>query len=242
LKPPKPETFDCRHVDTFIHALEKIFQFHKINDMQKVDYAVTYLRGSALRWYKYVEHQYVDHNAVKYWSQFTMLLRKHFEAANTETVVRNKLNSLKQLTTVSKYNDLYNGLIIEVLDIDEKSKIDMYCRGLKQDIRLQVSLREPKSLEDAQNAAMNIDNILHATNGIRNCRRHGDGSRFSSNNSSSCGSLVPMEIGNTEEETVAYVSTNSKLSPEEFEKLRREKKCFKCKKTGHVARRCNQTK
>ena len=67
-------------------------------------------------------------------------LKKHFESSNTEkTTVRKKLNSLRQLGTVSKYNDLFNSLIIEILEMDEKTKIEMYCRGLKSNIQLQGS-------------------------------------------------------------------------------------------------------
>jgi hypothetical protein len=237
LKPPKPDTFDGKHVDTFIYALEKLFEFHHVQDEKKVDYAVTYFRGSALRWFKYVEHQYAGQEGFKLWNNFTQVLRKHFEAANTETVVRNKLNAVRQMASVSIYNDLFNSLIIELLDIDEKTKIDMYCRGLKTAIQLHVSLKGPKTLEEAQTTAMNVDNIMNESYGYRsNGKRQGNGSTY--NKPSSASTSVPMELGNTEE-SVAYIGTNSRLSPEEMKKLRLEKRCFKCKKTGHIARKCN---
>src|SRR3954470_20614107 len=34
LKPPKPDTFDGRHVDTFLFSLDKIFGYYRIEQSQ----------------------------------------------------------------------------------------------------------------------------------------------------------------------------------------------------------------
>jgi len=164
LKPPKPEYFDGDNVDTFLFGLEKIFAFYNIPNENKVQLAVTYFRGPALRWYRYIESQSSNAAVINDWQLFTGMLKRHFQSANTEITVRNKLNSLRQLGAVSKYNDLFNSLIIELLDVDEKTKLDMYCRGLKSNIQLQVMLKAPKSLEDAQITALNVDHILNSNN------------------------------------------------------------------------------
>jgi hypothetical protein len=247
LKPPKPDTFDGRQVDTFLYSLDKVFGFYRIEDERKVQLAVTYFRGAALRWYKYIEHQYKGKSELINWNQFTTLMKKHFEASNTETAVRNKLNALRQMASVSKYNDMFNTLIIELLGIDERTKIDMYCRGLKQNIQLHVSLRTPQTLEEAQATALNVDNIFSA-NGMA-YHRNGPGSNNwnSSKNRDfrpSGMSSTPMELGNTEEDS-SEAMVNSiqrpsfkKLSDSERDQLRKENKCFKCRKVGHMARKC----
>ena len=45
LNPPKPEYFEGKNVDTFLFSLEKIFNFHNIENENKVRLAVTYFRG-----------------------------------------------------------------------------------------------------------------------------------------------------------------------------------------------------
>ena len=250
LKPPKPDTFDGRHVDTFLFSLDKIFGYYRIEDENKVKLAVTYFRGAALRWYKYVEHQYQGKSELKDWNRFTALMKKHFEAANTETAVRNKLNSLRQFASVSKYNDMFNTLIIELLGIDERTKIDMYCRGLKPSIQLHVSLRAPQTLEEAQATALNVDNIF-SENGMA-FRKNGFNSGW--NNArprefkTSGNSSIPMELGNTEQ-YIEETSVNNierpgfkKLTDDEKSQLRKENKCFKCRKVGHMANKCYSNK
>ena len=161
LRPPKPDVFKGDSVDLFIFTIEKSFDYYQVHEEQKVSIAVTYFRESALRWYRYIEGQ---SGGMQYsWNQFKTMMLHYFKASNTETVVRNKLNSLRQQTSVSKYNDLFNNLIIELPQMDERTKIDMYCRGLKPNVHLHVSLANPSKLGDAQTLAMNVDNIFGAT-------------------------------------------------------------------------------
>lgn len=246
LKPPKPDTFDGRHVDTFLYSLDKIFGFYRIEENRKVQLAVTYFRGAALRWFKYIEHQYKGKNELENWTMFTALMKKHFEASNTETAVRNKLNSLRQLASVSKYNDMFNTLIIELLGVDERTKIDMYCRGLKGNIQLHVSLKAPSTLEEAQATALNVDNIF-SQNGIgfqKNAFRQNNWNSTRAHDFRSSGDSTPMELGNTEEESgqsaVNSIQQNGfkKISDDEKRQLQKEKKCFKCGKLGHFANKC----
>ena len=240
-----------------LEPINKIFSFYNIAYEKKVQLAVTYFRGAALRWYRYIECQSSNAAIINDWDQFVKLLKKHFESSNTEVIVRNKLNSLRQLGTVSKYNDLFNSLIIEILEMDEKTKIDIYCRGLKSNIQLQVMLKASNSLEEAQITALNIDNIL-SSNNIGFTRNQNIKSNYSRNSSynSSANHSTPMDLGNIGDEedseianeedqlNVMKKSSNNnktfgkKLSTEEMRKLRLENKCFKCKKVGHLARNC----
>ena len=270
IKPPKPDTFDGRNVDTFLYSLDKLFSFYnyhsEASSESKVALAVTFFRGSALRWYKYAEHMDVN-NELTQWPKFTEALRAHFQASNTETIVRNKLAALRQLASVSRYNDLYNELIIEVLDIDQRSKVDMYVRGLKREVQLHVSLQSPATLEEAQRIAMNVDNIIHETgftraqprsntnfkhksNNNRHFNNRGSGRSYNNYNSSS----TPMELGQVEDGVMqdeyerdddaavtlaqANYQGRQRMSAEEQKQLMRDGRCFTCKQPGHLSRDC----
>jgi hypothetical protein len=246
LKPPKPETFTGQHVDTFIFALEKAFQFYHTLPSEQVPTAVMYFRESALRWFKSIEGKYNGTEHLTDWYKFKVLMKKQFEANNTESVVRSKLNSLQQFTTVSKYNDMFNTLIIQILDMDERSKVDMYCRGLKSNVKLHVMLKEPTTLDSAQSAALNIDTIINYSVNSKSNKSSFSSNRNNNNSSGnhqqSFSSSTPMEIGYTELESdeVAAVQNGKfvRLSDSEHQRCMRERLCFRCKSKDHVSRNC----
>ena len=78
LKPPKPDNFDGSNVDTFLFGLEKILAFHNIPNENKVQLAVTYFSGPALRWYRYIEHQTSNAAIINDWQLFSEMLKRHF--------------------------------------------------------------------------------------------------------------------------------------------------------------------
>jgi Retrotransposon gag protein/Zinc knuckle len=266
LKPPKPETFSGHQVDTFIFAIEKAFDYHQTLEQQRVSTAVMYFRDAALRWYKSIELKYKDTDQLQQWNQFKLLVTSHFKANNTESIIRNKLNALQQKYSVSSYNDQFNGLIVELVQMDEGSKIDAYCRGLKKQILIQVKISRPATLEAAQSTALEMDNIMNQADGIKsynnnslvNNRRHYNSNSSSNNqqhsnsNSNSSYNSVPMDIGNVESELdeLSYVNSNSnnnnnyynnRLNDHERQELFRDRKCFKCKRVGHIARNCRSS-
>jgi hypothetical protein len=266
IRPPKPDTFDGRHCDTFIYSLEKLFSYYgESNSQRQVALAVTFLRGSALRWYKCAEQQDTARQ-LQSWPTFIAHLRAFFEASNTETLVRAKLANLKQMSSVAKYNDLYKSLVIEIVDLDARSKLDLYIRGLKSQVQLHVTLKEPKDLETAQRVALHVDSILVETGFIKprdnmqnknNPRRHNgrNNNRFGRSYQSSGGS-APMELGQAENELqqeqyeneddsfVASAQTtykgSNRLSAQEQQRLMKEGRCFICQESGHLARHCPQ--
>ena len=136
-------------------------------------------------------------------------------------------------------------LIIEVLEMDEKTKLDMYCRGLKPNIRLQVMLRAPSSLDEAQITALNVDNILNSNSAFEIERTQRSNFHHLTNGNYS----TPMDLGNIgmnsngtsqEQSNVVKKFNNSfkRLSIDEIMKLRQQNKCFKFQKVGHIARNC----
>jgi len=245
IKPPKPDVFKGPSVDLFIFSMEKAFDYFRVEEQDKVSIAITYFREAALRWVQYLE---TTNQVSSDWNQFKAMMIQHFKASNTETIIRNKLNSLRQQASVNTYNDLFNKLIIELPEIDEKTKLDIYRRGLKPSVQLHVSLSNPNNLIDAQTTAMNVDNIFAATFHKRSTAQF-----LPRNNTqtphNTITTSVPMELGSLDQhqdETIDranHVSTyqgNRKLSPDLFKRLMEEKKCFKCQRTGHIARNCDR--
>ena len=147
LEPPKPDTFDGRQVETFVFSMENAFNYYQVEESNRITTAANYFRHAALTWYRYVCTIH-DVSQMR-WSEFKQLMLKQFRLSNDEKIIRNKLNSLKQLTSVSKYNEIFNSLIIQLPTVDELTKLDMYTRNLKTNIQIQVALKESSTLEEA---------------------------------------------------------------------------------------------
>lgn len=112
LKPPPPDMFEGKNVDRFVDRIEIQFNYYKIAESNKIEVAARYFEGASSDWYKYLCSNR-DVSQLN-WNQFKELLIKQFKATNVQQVVRNKLRSLKQYASVAKYNELFNGLIVQL--------------------------------------------------------------------------------------------------------------------------------
>lgn len=259
LRAPKPEKFDGlgKNVDPFFYSLEAHFKLAgpgAHTDTQKVTWAKTLLTGTALRWMVYVEQQVANKTMADpftSWDDFKKAVRAHFKAANTEVVARERLNTLQQMGSIIKYSDLFNATLADVMSMDEQSKISAYIRGLKSaDVKLEVRRTKPQTLEEAQAAAFDADNILHENRTTANYKGRSSNGQFMSGGRAHHTSAAPMDLGEAEQEQdedapqdedqCAAVDSKgrARLSPEEHERCRKNNLCFNCKRSGHRSRDC----
>ena len=193
LEPPKPDTFDGKNVDTFLFSIENAFQYYQVEGRNKIQTAVNYFRYASLNWFRYVS---IHHNINDLsWTEFKAMMIRQFKTANDERIIRNKLNSLRQFSGVAKYNDIFNSLIIQLPTMDEATKVDFYCRSLKTNVQLQVAIKEPATLEEAQQVALRVDEILNTVRDNRvqqsNTNSH---SRITETDTTTTSFLIPDTI------------------------------------------------
>ena len=72
-----------------------------------------------------------------------------FKLINAVKTAHNKLANLKQAKSVQEYVNKFKSLILEILKITEDEKINRFTRRLKENIRIEVELREPTNLNEA---------------------------------------------------------------------------------------------
>jgi hypothetical protein len=257
LKPAKPDTFDGskpgNRVDSWLFQLNEYFSACGVhNDLERVAYAGAMLRGAAGTWWRQRRtHAAAGMSDVSTWHQFSTELRDQFTIVNAVKVARDELAALKQTGAVQNYAIKFRDITLQIPDITDQEKLDRFVRGLKPRLQRELAIREPATLDDAIRMAERID-VLDFSWQQRSYRA------ASADNHRS--RPEPMELGNIETKALAAIhrtsdnthpralqpSLESKprapyrkpLTDEDRQRLRNAGACFKCRKTGHLARDC----
>lgn len=222
-KIPKPPEFDGRKptplnwtytMETYLTA-EGGVQY--LTTSAAIFTAAGYLRGAALNWWRNHEQAVATGRVTQFrdWQEFKSALINQFTPLAPDESARDKLDTLKQTASVYRYAQDYTACMLELPNMDEADRIHHFVNGLKPKVKIHVKLQNPKSLNEAIEAAMRTDSMLW--NGKSN------GSQTYNNNPGP----VPMELGSTEGRTSdKKVSVNKPI------------RCFKCQMLGHKARDC----
>ena len=208
-----------------------------------------HLKKAALQFWAQYE---VDHNTT--WDMFKEALVLRFRPIENSKIARTKLYALRQYgcKDVADYSEKFRALMENIPDMHVTDQVDHCRRGLVPHLQKELVQHEYDDLSKIMNAAVRVDHmerLVHPTHGGRPFR-HGLGGQFRGGynaprggvapSSSPASTSSPMELGN--------INNNNNrgrvpgLSQEEFRRLRTEGKCFRCKKTGHVANRCPDVK
>ena len=109
------------------------------------------------------------------------------------------------------YAHKFNMLVLDLPDLNERQKIFYFLHGLKSQVKTQVEMVPPTTLQEAIERADRVDATLYYN-------RPAGG--YNANNG---GGPVPMEMNAIGVKNV---------------KPREERMCFFCKQHGHIARDC----
>jgi hypothetical protein len=226
IKPDRPPPFHGKKsesLEAWVFQMQQFCNLAPIPEADRIQFAATFFKDQAALWWRSY-YQSIDwQNAAPDWQGFLGALRQQFVPVNTSISAYDRLRRLSQKASVNAYNHEFRAVMLELPDMDQATRMHYYLQGLKDNLRPFVAMQQPATLTAAETIAERVDAVTF--------RPAARGSGFRPNpNYRSPGGTAPMEL-----------DAISKLTPKERDRLRREGGCFRCRKTGHLARDCTMT-
>jgi hypothetical protein len=194
-----------------------------------VTVATTYLRDAALVWWRVLSSDsYRLAQVQNSFDSFCTEVRSHFVPSSAVKLARDELAALRQTKSVQEYANAFQSICLQIPGISVEEQVDRFVRGLKERTRLEVELREPKTLEEAIVVAVRYDSVMFKRPETQR-PVFGFVDHDSRSTSPAASEPVAMEIG-------SVLSKN--LNQNERTYLLKAGLCFHCKKQGHVSRVC----
>jgi hypothetical protein len=161
------------------------------------------------------------------WNQWKESMESMFQPASYQHCLRKQLRMLKQKTDVRSYVGEFMAIAGQIKSMDQADLIGYFIDGLKKSTKEEVDYRVPDTIQEAIKIATNFDEARWS---VRESFDRPTGRRHNSSVSTEGTPSLsrfpqPMELG--------------ALSGAEREKLRRERRCFRCGEIGHMANVCS---
>ncbi|KAG2209684.1 hypothetical protein INT45_013794, partial [Circinella minor] len=142
-------------IESWLFNLEEYFQKAKIKESMWVDIATSRMVEDATLWWRMVRQA---DQAPTSWKKFKKAIRERFLPLNVYKTNRSQLESLRQTSSVTKYNSTFQAAFVECTDVSEAEVLSRYISGLKSQTKKYVELEEPRVLRKAMKLAENYDN------------------------------------------------------------------------------------
>lgn len=264
ITPSKPDTFNGSRsitpADVWLGSVEQYFRACEyannapLTDEFKINFTAAQLRGSAATWWRR-EQPTITTTLNITWKTFKDPFIKHFLPVATKDSARAALHSMRQRSNINGYIDEFNRHLI-MLDTTDMSEADqLYCfkKGLRPDLAHDIFLLNPKTLPEAQAAA--IRSAIESPQRKYNWNAYQKPQYHAQHAQGAGGNSTPMELGRVqteteettdetehdaqeEEEQTLNAMKYTRLTPEQVEEYKRTGKCFRCAKFGHLSRNC----
>ncbi|KAL5782615.1 hypothetical protein ACOSP7_007644 [Xanthoceras sorbifolium] len=125
------------------HTRQQYFEFKEVVEHQRVQLASFHLEGIALQWHRWL----TKFKGPLTWEEFTKALLHRFGPTNYEDPSEAH-SRLEQIGTVQTYQEAFEKLSYHVDDLPKNYLIGCFIAGLRDAIRLDVKVKQPKTLAD----------------------------------------------------------------------------------------------
>lgn len=149
--------FDGENPDSWILRAERYFNFYRLSEADKLEAAVVALEGDALLRYQW-EH---THRPVTRWMEMKSLLLRQFRPTNAGTLQQQWL-ALTQTGSVLEYQRAFIERLAPLSNIPEDITLGQFLNGLNEEIRSEVQLLSPMSVEQAMTMAIKAEQKLQS--------------------------------------------------------------------------------
>ena len=226
--------------------------------------ASTRFAPDVARWYQTEYKPSIKPSPIT-WEYFAQCVMDKYEPVPIGFTARTALKSIRQTGTIQEYNAAFNEVITRIDDMSEADKVDKYIDGLKQALRVKVASTLTKTLLESMTVAVQLEAAWATTRDRitpagynRNNNRVQPAAAAARNVDAVHG--PPMHLGrmslhdhknddNRDDEEKPAPSHElaaiqpqrgplPKLTDAERARLSATGGCFRCRKTGHMARDC----
>lgn len=232
MKVPEPSRYegkrDPKALDNFLWSVERYFEaMHVEDDASKICTATMYLSDDAVLWWRRRQEDIKKGLcSIATWDEFKRDLKRQFYPENVEELAMKKLRGLRQTGTIRDYISQYSSLMLEIPDMEEKTRLIFFMDGLQRWAEQELRRRGVKTLAEAIAVAESLIEIP------RDSRRD-KGKRVEEDDHEEEASL---------QQRVKYVDstkdrTQSRGDSRDGGKQHKPLKCFLCD-GPHMARAC----
>ena len=144
--------FDGTNPDGWILRAERFFHFYRLGEEDQLEAAIVALEGDALLWYQWERQRH----AVPSWDALKKLILRRFRSTATGTLHEQWL-AHEQTGTVAEYQRRFIELLAPIDGIPEEIAKGQYIKGLKEEIRIEVRILDPITLDQAMELSMRIE-------------------------------------------------------------------------------------
>lgn len=206
-------------------------------------YLNTIFGGEAAIWFRYHFPEAVAETLQ--WATVRDSLRNFFTPPNKDRRLQDEWARLHQIGTVAEYISRFCNLVMQLPKQEQSMLVDKFIRGLKPKTRIELELKDPQNLDEAFRLADRYDAIVYRrvfNNEISNFSKPSSIEYEDGGEPMQLDALhIKKNLKGKHQGTKLRDNTRlQKLSDEERIHLRKLEACFKCRKTGHMARECSE--
>nr|ACY01928.1 hypothetical protein [Beta vulgaris] len=148
--------FSGNNPDGWIIRAERFFQFYRLTEDEKVEAAVVSLDGEALLWYQWENRRRPIHR----WSEMRWMLLRRFRETALGSLQEQWL-SHEQEEGVVEYRRKFIELLAPLEGIPESIAQAQFVSKLKEEIKNEVRIMGPSSLDHAMELAVQVEEKLN---------------------------------------------------------------------------------
>lgn len=138
--------------DGCILRIERYFNFCRLTEPEKLEAVVVALEGDALRWFQWENKR----RPIRRWDELQEFMLRQFRPSSGGSLCEQWLVTT-QTSTVNEYRRKFIETAAPLDRMPENIMLGQFLMGLKDDIRAEVRLLNPISLEQAMELAQRVE-------------------------------------------------------------------------------------
>src|SRR5438552_7142973 len=166
LCPQQPDKYhgqrDFLLLGNWIFSVDQYFILTDMPIYKQGPFVSTLLRDEALLWYR-ANYENWDPSTPLTWQILRAVMRQYFAPPNEDRRLQDEWANLRQYRTVFEYVSVLMALAMRIPGLSQTQILDKFIRRLKPKTRIEVELRDPRTMDEAYRLADRFDRIVYGT-------------------------------------------------------------------------------